>query len=414
MAKQPLEGIRVLDLGQVWAGPQLGLYLADFGAEVILIETSVRAAMQASTLRMTVMNEQGVSTPITDAADPRSYNGTGRNRRYLTLNLDHPDGRRVFFDLVAKSDIVFDNYSPRGVRKLGIEYEVLSRINPGIIVASLSAMGQYGPWSDIVTYGPSLTALCGLKSVLGYPGEEQLQEDVSDLDPIAATYALLPVLAALRHRQRTGKGQFIDVGQGEAGISNLAEAVLEYSMTGRVMGPNGNRHRAMAPHGIFPAPGEDRWISISVDGDAAWRALCDVLGHPEAADDSRFAGMAERLRHVDAVEELVGQWTADRDPEALAEELQAAGVPAYAVLDAIGVAADEQLAYRRSRRFDVHVPGMESDQVFAGNPWLMGGTPPTLRHHTAPLGADNGYVLGDVLGLDADAIARLEAGGALG
>jgi crotonobetainyl-CoA:carnitine CoA-transferase CaiB-like acyl-CoA transferase len=199
--------------------------------------------------------------------------------------------------LVAVSDVVLDNFSPVGRRKIGLDYSRLRQVNPRIIVAALSAAGQEGPWSDVLTYGPSLTALYGMKSLLGYAGESELQEDVADLDPIAATYATVAILASLRARERTGEGQFIDMAQGESGVATLAEPVLEYTMNGRVMGPMGNQHRMMAPHGIYPSAGDDAWVSIAVDSEAAWQSLCTVLHCTELCEDSRFVDMSVRLQH---------------------------------------------------------------------------------------------------------------------
>ncbi|HZQ39116.1 MAG TPA: CoA transferase, partial [Dehalococcoidia bacterium] len=336
-----LEGVRVLDLGQVWAGPLLGQYLSDFGAEVIRVETGKRLGMQS-----------GAAAPPVDPANPAAYNVLARNRRSVSLDLEHPLGHALFLQLVAVSDVVFDNLSPRALRKLGIDHEALRRVNPDIVVASLSAAGQDGPWADLLTYGPSLTALYGIKSLLGYPGDGRIMEDVADLDPTAATYALVAILAALRRRERTGIGAFIDLAQGEAGLAALAEAAIEYSMNGVVLGPSGNRHRTMAPHGIFPSSGasthereadnaaragdplehsepqtlSDAWISIAVDSDAAWRALCTTVGHGRFAADRRFATLADRLRHVDELEEIVAGWTRPFAAGELAERLQAAGV----------------------------------------------------------------------------------------
>jgi crotonobetainyl-CoA:carnitine CoA-transferase CaiB-like acyl-CoA transferase len=399
---QPLSGIRVLDLGQVWAGPLLGVYLSDFGAEVIRVETQVRTGMQS-----------GAQRPLTDPANPFSYEGLGRNRRSVALNLANPDGRELFLQLVAVSDVVFDNLSPRAVKKLGIDYESLCRVNERIIVASLSAAGQNGPWADVLTYGPSLTALYGIKSLLGYAGETQLQEDIADLDPTAATYAMVAILAALRWRERTGRGQFIDMAQGEAGVAALAEAVLEYTLNGRVLGPTGNRHRTMAPHGIYPAVGDDRWIAIAVDSDAAWRALCSICGEPEAAGDQRFRDLYSRLQHQDELDDLVGRWTAGFDAEELTARLQAAGVACYPVLDALGVVADEQLSHRKGMT-RVAAPELGDARLLTGTPWGLSVSPAQVHGPNRAIGADNDYVLGEILGFSKQQLAESIHNGAVG
>lgn len=397
----PLQGIRVLDLGQVWAGPLLGCYLADFGAEVIRVETTARAGLQS-----------GASRAQTDPANPLSYDGLARSRRSVSLNLADPGGRDLFLRLVGVSDIVFDNLSPRALRKLGIDYDVLRQVNPRIIVASLSAAGQFGPWSDVLTYGPSLTALYGIKSLLGYADETAIQEDVADLDPAAATYALIAILAALRWRDRTDQGQFIDMAQGEAGVAALAEAVIEYRWNGRVIGPTGNRHRMMAPHGVYRTADDDTWISVSVDSDAAWRALCDVVGQHTFADDPRFADMYLRLQHQSELDALLDAWFQDFDAEDVARRLQGAGVACFPVLNALGVIADEHLSHRRTLMRNA-VEGLDLRELVTGTPWRMTASPPTVYGPARDIGEDNEYILGAVLGLTAAEIAAAIEGGAV-
>ncbi len=397
----PLDGVRVLDLGQVWAGPLLGQFLSDFGAEVIRVETGKRLGMQS-----------GAAATPTDPTNPAAYNHLLRNRRSVSLDLEHPLGHALFLRLVAVSDVVFDNLSPRALRKLGIHYEALHRVNRGIVVASLSAAGQDGPWADVLTYGPSLTALYGIKSLLGYPDDGRIMEDVADLDPTAATYAFVAILAALRRRERTGAGAFIDMAQGEAGLAALAEAAIEFSMNGVVMGPAGNRHRTMAPHGIFPGKGEDSWVSVAVDSEAAWRAFCAVVGQERFAADPRFATMAERLRNVAELEELVAGWTRPFAANDLAERLQAAGVAAYPVQDPLTAVRDEQIAFRRAG-VRVATEAADAAQIYTATPWLLGAAPATIAGPARPLGADNAAVLGGTLGLSAAELDAAVAAGAV-
>lgn len=389
----PLEGVRVLDLGQVWAGPQLGCYLGDMGAEVVLIQSAPRAAVSPGLLAI---------DGVTDPEDPRAYNGLGRNRLSVSLNLAHPDGRAIFLRLVEQSDVVFDNFSPRAIRELDIGYDVLAGVNPKIIVASLSATGREGQWSDLLTYGPSLAALYGYKSLLGYPEDGLLQEDISDLDPTAATFALVPILAALRSRRRTGKGEFIDLAQGAALLAMLAGPVLDYTMNGRVSGPTGNRHDLMAPYGVYPAAGADAWVAIAVDTDAAWVSLCRVMGHAGDPAAAVYASGYSRLRHRHDVDDLLGRWTASWDAEELAGALQEAGVGSYPVVDTYGALNDVQLEHRRDGRFAVDGATITSAEIYTGMPWRFSLTPPQIRSGVKPIGADNALVLQGILGLTDD------------
>lgn len=387
----PLAGVRVLDLGQVWAGPLLGCYLSDFGAEVIRVESRTRAGMQS-----------GAPSPATDPADPRAYDSLFRNRRSVALDLDATAGRTRFLQLVMVSDVVFDNLSPAAVSKLGIGYEALREANPAIIAVSMSAAGRSGPWSDVLTYGPSLTALYGIKSLLGYPGEQAIMEDVADLDPTAATYAMIAIAAALRYRERTGRGQFVDMAQGEAGVASLAEAVIEYGLNRRVLGPTGNRHRMIAPHGIYPCrtaaeATHEGWIAIAVEHDGEWQALCRVLDRRAEATDPRFRDRYSRLRHQDELDALLVGWTAAFEADALAERLQAEGVAAYPVLDAYGAIYDEQLTHRRTNT-RVTAEALTDAHLLTGTPWRMSRSPATIHGPARPLGADDGQILGELLG----------------
>jgi len=396
----PFTGLRVLDLGQVWAGPLLGLYFADFGAQVIKIESEARNAIQGGT------------RPTPDATDPRVYDSLLRNRLSVSLNLNHPVGQETFHRLVQVSDVLFDNFSPRGAQKLGLDYARLREINPRLIMASLSAAGQTGPWSDVMTYGPSLTALYGIKSLLGYPGDTAVQEDVADLDPTAATYALVAVLAALEARDVTGVGQFIDMAQGEAGAAAMAEAFLDYELNGRVMGPMGNRHRAMAPHGIYPAVGQDEWISISVDSEQSWLALCRILNATELPADARFTDMYCRLQNVEELDARLSSLTGTWDADELTVRLQGAGVAAYPVIGPLETLIDQQLAFRREHAI-VDVEGVTSGQIFTATPWLLSASPPHIYAPPKTVGADNEFVFKQVLGLSDEEINAIQEAGGL-
>ena len=402
MPSAPLDGIRVLDFGQVWAGPLLGCFLADFGADVIRIQSSVSAAVQPSL--------GGAAGAI--RGDVRSFDSLTRNRRNLSLDLHHPKGREIFARLVARSDVVINNFSPRGAERLGLTYERLRDLNPRIIAASLSAAGTVGPWSDLVTYGPSLSALYGIKSLLGYPGEVRVLEDGAHLDPTAATYGCVAVLAALRWRAETGEGQFIDLAQGEAGLAGFAEAIIEYGLNGAVLGPTGNRHRAMAPSGVYPVSGDDAWISLSVDSEQAWRALTGALDCPELATDDRFAGLAARLRNHDALDEEIGRRTVTHDAWMLTAKLQDAGVASYPVLDVYGALNDPQLQFRRGMA-DVRAEGVRAEDLSTVTPWLFTKTPPAVKSPTAEVGEHNREVLAEVLGMSPAEIEEATSSGAL-
>ena len=229
MANYPLSGYRVVDFSWVWAGPLLGELLADMGAEVIKVETNKRL----DSARLT----PGRSTvgPETDFV----FHSMNRNKLGITVDMSEPRGLALIKELIQISDVALDNFSPKGLKKLGLEYAELSKANPQLVAISLPAAGQYGPLYDIVTYAPSLGALCGYSSLIGYPGERVLGEQTPYLDVTSAIHGAFAVLSALYYRERTGKGQYIDMAQIEVGASVIGEAFMEYFMTGRVLGTMG-------------------------------------------------------------------------------------------------------------------------------------------------------------------------------
>jgi benzylsuccinate CoA-transferase BbsF subunit len=312
--------------------------------------------------------------------------------------------------------VIIENFAPDVMPRLGFDYESLRKVNPRIILASLSATGATGgPWDDLVTYGPSLAALYGVKSLLGYHDDPKPREDTADLDPTAAGHALFAILAALEHRERTGEGQFIDMAQGEATMQRIGEPLMDYLLNGRVAGTQGNRYPGVAPHGIYRAGGDDRWIAIAAWTDEEWEALREAaggaagpLGGPE------FATLAGRLALQDTLDAALESWTRDLEAETLAERLQAAGVPAHAVMDPPSLLADHNFAALRAAhmRLGEGIPFAPED-LYQGVVWKLTATPCMVASPGKPMGADNGYVFGELLGLDEAEMERLRLAGIL-
>ena len=394
----PLAGLRVLDLGQVWAGPLVARYLADYGADVVKVQTTKRPW------------PSGVPGS-TDPAEPLAWEWILRNRRSIALDLREPQGLALFERLCGVVDVVIDNYAPRVMPAFGVDYGRLTARCPRLIMLAMPAAGRSGPWADLVSYGPSLTGLFGMKSLNGYPEDRLVMEEAAELDPIAAAYGTLAILAALASRARTGRGQFIELAQGEAGFAGLAEAVAEYVWNGRDTGPVGNSHRYLAPHGVYPCAGEDQWIGIACGPDEEWRALARAAGREDWLGRADFATRERRLASRAALDRAIGAWTAGRDKRELAAALQAQGVAAFPVLDAHEAIADPHLAARR-RRFVLHgdFPGGE---LLNGNPWSLSDAPPRLRMPAPAFGAHNAEVLGEYLGMTEAEVRRLEAAGVL-
>ena len=412
-----LEGIRVVDQGHVWAGPLLGMFLADLGAEVIKVGPPHRRSGVSMGSQRTPVGNIGGDRGATPADDPRAFHGLDRGKMSVSIHLGDPRGVEVYKRLVAVSDIVLENFSPRVMPSLGLGWETLREVNPRLIMISLSATGATdAPWRDLVTYGPSLAALYGLKSLLGYADDPQPREDTADLDPTAAGHAMVAVLAALEHRERTGEGQFIDLAQGEATLQRAAEPLMDYLMNGRAAGPQGNRERGSAPHGAYPCAGEDEWIAIAARTDAEWSALLAAAredGADAALADPRWQRGLTRLKAQDELDAAVSEWTRTQDAAELAERLQAAGVPAARFSGPEQLLVEEDFTTLCTAGIDLSAEAAAPIRgaLYIGAPWKFPRTPAAITGPVANRGEHDAYVFTELLQIPpADLAALREAG----
>ena len=405
----PLEGVRSLELAEIWAGPYCGVLMGDLGAEVIKVESMQRIA------RGPVRPPAG-SAGYPDA-DPgerpwnrsANFNGLNRNKAGLTLDLGTPLGAKAFKELVSVSDVVVSNYA-YGVltEKFGLDYETLRRVKPDIVMLLMPGFGNTGPYRRYRSMGMTIDALSGHSALRGYP-----DQDLSTLslvhhpDAVGGATAAFAVCAALHRRNRTGQGQFIDMSQSEAFIPHMGEAVLEYGMTGRQRERRGNRHPEMAPHGVYPCEGEDRWVAIAVRSDSEWRAACAAMDTPNLAEDPRFTRLDARLSNHDELGDAIARWTSGLDRYEAARRLQDAGVPAAPVLDCGADAYDDP--HLQARDYFQQVTHPEAGTYLLSGPmWKLSGQDEP-RHDPAPgLGEHNSYVLRDLLGVTDAAYAELE------
>jgi crotonobetainyl-CoA:carnitine CoA-transferase CaiB-like acyl-CoA transferase len=295
---------------------------------------------------------------------------------------------------------------------LRLTYNELSQINERIIVVSMPGHGKSGPERDFVTYGTTIELLSGLANLSGYEGGPPHKTGIAYPDPLAGIAAAGAVALALWDRRRTGRGQYIELAQRENMISVIGEFVVAFSLNRREPPRRGNRHTSMAPHGVYPCTGEEQWVTIACENDAQFAALCSVIAQPALAQDERFADVASRYRNQDAVEEIIAGWTRERTKEEAAEALQAAGVPAMHVVNVPEVMDDEQLHARDF--FELVSHAIAGAWEIEGPHWRMSETPAHVRLPAPAFGEHNGYVLGKLLGLSEDEIARLEADGITG
>jgi len=399
-----------------FAGPMATRLLADMGAEVIKIE---------SLQHIDPWRGPPVITPELAARLPegtvaeRPYNRSAgfnlqnRNKYGIALDLMTEPGKEVFKKLVKISDVVVENYSPRVMASLDLDYPVLKEINPEIIMMSLPALGGTGPDRDYIAFGQTIDCMSGMAYLTGYPGEEpMLQSGLSYGDPLSGMNAAFAILAALRYRRRTGRGVHIDLSQVEGLIAFNADAVMDYTMNGRVRERMGNRHTSAAPHGCYRCRGEDGWVAVAVASDAAWQRFCRAVGQPPWAEDERFADVPGRYRHQDELDRLVEAWTIQYDHYQVMHILQQADVPAGPVLDAKELVEEPHLNERGI--FETVTHPEVGTHPYVGMYARFSKTPGSIRRPAPCLGEHNQFVLGEMLGLSPEEIAELEELGIIG
>ena len=409
-AKKALAGVRILDLSQVFAGPYATKLLADMGAEVIRVECAARSGRGGALPKMKPGGNFGAYFPGGDTGE-RSYNRfayyneVNRNKYAITLDLSKPLGVATFKRLVAISDVVVENFSPRVMPNFGLDYAALRDINPKIIMISISGYGQDGPCSDCVAYGEGIEAMSGMSKLTAYRDGAPLKAGVACADAVAGLHAAFAIMAALRYRRARGVGQRIDLSMREALTPLLGEAIMDYAMNKKVPEPTGNRHVRMSPHGCYRAKGNDKWITIAIASDEEWQALCDVMGNPEWSKDERFADADGRLVHQDEIDKHLEQWTVNYEHIALADMLQSHGIKAGAVLDAAELAADPHLAQRGFFKKIEHPEA--GTHTVPGISWKMSRTPGRVERPAPCFGEHNRYVFGELLGMSDAEIEQL-------
>lgn len=409
LGQGPLAGFRGLVLTQAWAGTYATELLALLGAEVIQLEVRKRLDSWRGTYQNPIPRNLADEPGARHAWNVSPlYNSVNLNKQCITLDLDAPEAVALFKTMVARVDFVADNFSPRVMGKLGLGYDVLSGINPGLVMASLSAYGATGPWANVPGIGGTIEPSSGMSGLLGYEGEEPINSGQMYPDPVAGLCGFSAIVLALLHRDRTGEGQFIDLSMQESSFNFIGDAWLEYELTGTVRGPLGNRHPRFAPHGIYRSAGDDQWIAIAVESDAQWAALVTSLGLALPGTLSE----AERKAREPEIDALIGAVTRKLDKNAMAQRLSGIGVPAAPVLDAREVAGDPAL---RARGHMVRVIHPEAGGHWqSGLPALFGRTPGGVTRAAPLQGQHSLAVFERLAGMTPEAYAALEAAGITG
>ncbi len=399
-----LTGLRVVEFGFAAAGPLVGKYLADHGAEVIHVESASAPDPFRSAYPPFKDNVPGL-----DRAGMFAFYNQGKLG--VSLDLKHARGPELARALIAKADVVIESFTPGHMAKWGLDHERLIDERPDLVMISSCNQGQTGPHARIPGYGSQLTALAGFLHLLGEEDGTPVLLYGPYIDYIAVGHGVAAVLAALLRRQATGRGCYIDLSQYESGLQFVTPALLEHAANGTVPSRVGDRDLVAVPHGVYPCAGDDRWIAISVWDDDEWRRLGRALGSPAWACDARSATAAGRRAVEQDLETSIAEHTRTRTREDLTATLRAARVHVAPVLTISELFTDPQLA---SRRFWRSLPHDVIGQVVGmAPPFTLSATPARLERAGPLLGADNERVFGELLGLGREGVDRLRAEGVL-
>jgi crotonobetainyl-CoA:carnitine CoA-transferase CaiB-like acyl-CoA transferase len=332
-------GINIVAFSWAMVGPLTMKYFADYGATVIRVETSKRPCVTRT------------SPPYKDGkvGINRSgyFNHFSANMFSMALDMSHPFAFGVAKELVAHADIVMENFTPGVMEKWGLGYEELKKVKPDIIMVRQSGFGSQGPYAHLPAFGMILAAMAGLPNFIGWPDRGPLPVGVGAYtDCISPRFASAALIAALDYRNKTGKGQLLDLSQFETAIYFIFPAILEYISSGREPIRMGNSCSSGVPHGVYACRGKNRWCAIAVFNDKQWAQLCKVIGKIEYADDSRFNTLLNRKKNEDKINAFIGEWTVNHTPEEVMTQLQSVGVPAGVVKNAADIFSDPQLRHR--------------------------------------------------------------------
>ena len=388
----PLTDIRVIELGSLLAGPFCGQLLADMGAEVIKVE----APNMGDPMRVWGQEKahgQSLWWPV-----------VARNKKSVTVNCRVEEGQQIIRDLVAKSDILLENFRPGTMERWGLGYEDLQAINPGLIMIRVSGQGQTGPYSKRAGYGSIGEAMGGLRYVVGDPSTPPSRMGISIGDSLAATFATVGGLAALHHRERTGKGQVVDSAIYEAVLGMMESLITEYQQTGYIRERTGSILPNVAPSNVYPTA-DDNMILIAANQDTVFKRLAAAMNRPELADDVRYVSHASRGRHQTELDDLIAEWTQTKTADELTALMEEHGVPVGKIYRAPDMLED---AHFKAREAIVKVMHPEIGELAMQNVFpKLSLTPGSVRHTGPKLGEHNKEVFSGVLGLTDDQQAAL-------
>jgi len=373
--------------------------LGFLGAEVIKVESRQRI----DHARMLAFS---TGKRFTGPDSSSVFNTLNLNKHSITLNLKKPKAVELAKRLLKKSDCTMENMRPGVIERLGLGYDAVREVKPDIIYLSSSACGQTGPEREYIGYAPTFAAMAGLSYITGYP-DWPPSNFMGSIDLKSATTSAFAILAALCHRQKTGQGQHIDLASQETIAAMSGDVFMDYIFNQRIPQRKGNRHEVMAPHGCYRCRGDDQWISIAVATEEEWEALCRTMGMPELLTDKRFSSQRLRWQNQSELDDIITQWTRDKDKYAVMEALQEKGVAATPSLSGEGLFKDPHLK-ERGVYMQVDHPEIGKDWSVTP-PWKLSETPASIRRHAPLLGEHNDYVFLDLLGMSSDEVDALKS-----
>ncbi len=400
----PLAGIRIFDLSRILAGPTATQLLGDLGAEVIKIERPGQGDDTRAWGPPFLKDEAGA-----DTAESAYYLSCNRNKRSLTLDIARPEGQALARRLIGRCDVVIENFKAGDLARYGLDHASLAAEFPNLVYCSITGFGQTGPYAARAGYDILIQAMGGIMSITGAPEGPPMKVGVAIVDVMCGMYAAVAILAALRHRDATGEGQFIDLALLDTEIAWLVNQGSNYLVSGKAPGRLGNAHPNIVPYTVMPA--SDGWFVLGVGNDAQYRKFCEFAGRPDLGEDARFATNAGRVKHRDLLYPILEEITRARPRTEWVEGLGRIGVPAGPVNGIDQVFADPQVQ-ARGMRIQMPREGVRGGAVpMIGNPIKFSRTPVEYREPPPRLGEHSGDVLRELLGLDPAEIGRLREAG---